>query len=65
MPDKQDNLLEVLGEETSEEQLEVYLDDPVYCFACGNEIKGRKVSMLICLDCIDDDCNTFVERAEK
>jgi len=63
MQDKQMELLEVLAE--NEEEIEVYLDDPIYCLACGNEIRGRKVSMLICLDCIDDDCNTFVEKAEK
>jgi hypothetical protein len=40
--------------ETSEKQ--------TYCVACGNEL--RSYSILVCTECLDDECNEFLKLAQ-
>lgn len=37
-------------------------DKGTYCFACGNEL--RSFSILICAECLDDECGEFMKMAE-
>lgn len=49
-----------------EEQLddsEILVEEkPVYCWACGDELRGT--SLLVCAECLNYECTKFAELAK-
>lgn len=49
--------------ELDEENLEI--NDGMICYACGEEMNARFSAMLICAECLNDECDEFMKEASK
>lgn len=52
-----EQLVDLLGDDMTES------DKPAFCVACGEQL--RQFSLLICTDCLNDDCSEFVSIFEE
>lgn len=47
---------------SDEENIEIE-DCVVTCYACGEDMNVRLSAMLICSECLNDECNEFLKEA--
>lgn len=51
-------------EDKVEELVEIEIsDNPMYCYACGESMQDNFI--LICAECLDDECSDFLKETSK